>query len=63
MGGVVVGVELAEEGSGGGDVAVFEAGIDEGFFLSALGGGEDEIGLGVEGGDGEGEDAADYHGD
>ncbi|MGL4400211.1 MAG: hypothetical protein ACRCXD_10110 [Luteolibacter sp.] len=53
VGGFAIGVELGEEGAGGGNVAVFEAGVDEGFFLGALGGGEDEIGLGVEGGDGE----------
>ncbi len=62
VGGAVIGVELAKEGAGGGDVSVIETGIDEGFFLFALGGGEDEIGLGVEGGDGEGENAADDHG-
>jgi len=61
--GLAIGVEGGEEGAGGGDVAVFEAGVDKGFFSGALGGGEDEVGLGVEGGDGEGEDAADDHGD
>ena len=63
VGGVIVGIEGGEEGTGVGDVAVCEAGVDEGFFGGALGGGEDEVGLGVEGGDGEGEDAAGDHGD
>jgi len=34
-----------------------------GFFAGALSGGEDEVGLGVEGGDREGENAANNHGD